>query len=677
MANIAPGSTITLYSDIKITNEQQIAFQSKAEQRTYFSKHVLRSKVNCTYVRHNGTLKIEDSVGLMNTCNYISFTNPSFENVVFYARVVDFAYVNNVTVEINYTIDWFQTFMFDVSYEDCLIEREHLSQYDFANAEVNPYDPSIYEFQTNENLEVSKELEPVYEIDVDIDSDSFIAGSIGTEYKRKIVLMAVATFDTGELPDFQEKFLEKCDFVIGTNGFYFGVDGVFASGDEPGGNVPSGNPWIDLLQKIFANTGFVDFATTHGFVIYGFCEKYADLATEGRLKNLGDCLNYLTLQGLTSEILGIYQVDYFYFLSLIKNKEGVDLITTGTLPHGVTARELNVVNKKLMLSPFEYLRVETSDGNIKEYKYEKFNEFIKTSGNKKCEFKAFATFEGTPVLNVIPRNYEYKVPDGWENDEAYRDYAYNKDERVEYSNFPMVPYNIDNYLSFLNQQYTYNLGTRTTGSKEFGMIGSFSDVLNSIGSGVAGLFKSESKGQSAVGLASSGVQGAQSFANAMNRVHGEAETDKMRSIGAEDASQIASGDVVSSVYNVAKSAYIADEYHPGSVGDTLSYILGAETGSVFKITRVHLKDTIISSDDKYFTMYGYNSKRIGIPRICNYINGSTTRAALPQFMSQANGTSATYVKTQNMHVESTMLPVSQFIEQMFNNGIRFVDGTTL
>ena len=105
MANIAPGSTITLYSDIKITNEQQIAFQSKAEQRTYFSKHVIRSKVNCTYVRHNGTLKIEDSVGLMNTCNYISFTNPSFEDVVFYARVVDFAYVNNVTVEMSKIVE--------------------------------------------------------------------------------------------------------------------------------------------------------------------------------------------------------------------------------------------------------------------------------------------------------------------------------------------------------------------------------------------------------------------------------------------------------------------------------------------------------------------------------------------------------------------------------------------
>lgn len=661
MANIAPGSTITLYSDIKITNEQQIAFRSKAEQRTYFSKHVLRSKVNCTYVRHNGTLKIEDSVGLMNTCNYISFTNPSFEDVVFYARVVDFTYVNNVTVEIIYTIDWFQTFMFDVSYEDCLIEREHLSQYDFEKADTNPYDPSIYEFQTNENLEVSKELEPVYEMSNSSDDDCFLVAQT-EQYRRKIVLMSVATFDTGELPDFQDKFLNKCDFVISTNGYYFGVDGVFFNGDQPGGNVPSGNPFIELLKQIFGNVGVIDQATVHGYLIYGFCEKYSD-GSDGRLSNLPDCLNYLTLQGVTSEILGIYQVDYFYLMSLIKNKVGYTLASVG-------ARNVNVTNKKLLLSPFEYLRIETSDGNIKEYKYEKFDNFIKNSGNKQASLIALGTFEGTPVLNVLPSDYMYSTS-------LEGDYHYNKNERMEYSNFPMVPYNIDNYLSFLNQQYTYNLGTRTTGSKEFGLFGSFSDVLNSIGSGVAGLFKSESKGQSAVGLASSGVQGAQSFANAMNRVHGEAETDKMRSIGAEDASQIASGDVVSSVYNVAKPAYIADEYHPGSVGDTLSYILGAETGSVFKITRVHLKDTIISSYDKYFTMYGYNSKRIGVPRICNYINGSTTRAALPQFMSQANGTSATYVKTQNMHVESTMLPVSQFIEQMFNNGIRFVDGSTL
>lgn len=662
MALIAPDSKVTLYQNVDITNEQQIAFPSKASQTSYFNSKKLREKVNCTYVRRNGRLKIEDSMNLMQTCNYISFTNQSMEGITIYARVADFIYVNNVTVEIQFVVDWFQTFMFDVSYEDCMIEREHLSVYDYNKAESNPYDPSIYEFQTSENLEVSKELEPIYELGDSSSSDSYFVGSSTKQYKRKLILMPVATFDISELENFQENFINKCDFVITTTGFYFGKNGVFFSGDKPGHPAPTGNPFYDLLRQLLPDAGSIDFATAHGYNIYGFCNTYSDESV-GRAKNLADCLNYLTLNGLTSEILGIYQVDYFYFMSLIKND-------TGNLMAGIGPRSnVNVNNKKLLLSPYEYIRVEGADGNIKEYKYELFDEFVKNDGTKTADLFGVGTFEGQPVLNVLPKNYKYK------NTKVEEDFDYNKDERIEYTNYPMIPYNIDNYLSFLNQQFSYNLGTRTTGSKEVGMVGQIAKFAGDTFSAIVSPFTS--KGKSASSSASSATGLPSDIANTANYYHGNNESDMMRKISADDASAIASGDVVSAVYNVAKPAYIADEYHPGSVGDTLSYILGNETGSVFKITRVHLKDSIVRSYDRYFTMYGYNSKRIGLPRICGYIKGEQSTTKTPKFMTMPNGKSATYVKTQNMHVESTMLPVSQFIEQMFNNGMRFVDGTTL
>ena len=56
---------------------------------------------------------------------------------------------------------------------------------------------------------------------------------------------------------------------------------------------------------------------------------------------------------------------------------------------------------------------------------------------------------------------------------------------------------------------------------------------------------------------------------------------------------------------------------------------------------------------------------------------SSNNAELPKFLTQTNGYSMTYVKTQSMNVNSTMKPVSDFIEQMFNNGMRFIDGSTL
>ena len=164
MAYIVPDSVITLYNNVPITNQQQIAFKTLAQQTAYFATKILRSKVNCSYVRRNGRLKIEDGMGLMLNCNYISFRNPSFENKTIYARVIDYVYINNVTVEIQYVIDWFQTFMFDVTYEDAVMDREHLSVADWNKVATNPYDRSVYEMFTPEDLPVDKNMEKLYTI---------------------------------------------------------------------------------------------------------------------------------------------------------------------------------------------------------------------------------------------------------------------------------------------------------------------------------------------------------------------------------------------------------------------------------------------------------------------------------------------------------------------------------
>lgn len=643
MAKIAPSSTVTLYKNIDITNEQQIAFDSKAHQQAYFAAHVLRSTVNCTYIRHNGSVKIEDTTGLMQTCNYISFTNPSFENVIFYARVVDFAYVNNVTVEIVYQIDWFQTFMFDVRYEDCLIEREHLSVSDFALAATNPYNPNIYEFQTNEELQVTKDMEPNYHI---APSGSKVPGVSDIWYnapeeddKRPVTMILLSQFDDSELDNFTNNFEKLFDFKIN----YDGTVIQYTDG---------------LYMPAKAN-----FPITHPFRIYGFLAPHGETG-EGNVAKMTDAVNYLSLNGITSEIIGIYKVDYFFIrvLCFSGSLETATPFTTAPRTAGT-----DVVNKKLRLYPFEYLRAETSGGDVKEYRYEFFKDIIQTGGE--CKFKFLATIEGVPTIYLMPIEYRNYAKNSLATDISF---MANKNERLVYAAYPQVAYSTDAYLSFLNQQYSYNLGSRTTGSQETGFLktlGNFgSKILSGAGNALSGNF----------GAAGNDVIDAfGSIADISNYYHGNKETDLMRSFSGSDASEIASGDAVSSVYNVAKPAYIADEYHPAPSNDVLGYMINGKSPSIYKFTYVHLKPAIVDSYDKYFTMYGYNSRRVGLPRICNYITGSTDEKMLPKFLPQQNGRTATYVKTQNMHVESTMLPVSNFIESMFNNGMRFVDGNTL
>ena len=132
-------------------------------------------------VRKTGFIRIEINNQLpattLKTCNYISFVNTNFDNKEVYARILDYDYVNNETVDIAYGIDYWQTWMFDVTFKDSYIEREHLSETLFNLAETNPYDLRIMEFRTSESLPIAKDIEkPNYEIGSALTYDGYKLG---------------------------------------------------------------------------------------------------------------------------------------------------------------------------------------------------------------------------------------------------------------------------------------------------------------------------------------------------------------------------------------------------------------------------------------------------------------------------------------------------------------------
>lgn len=174
---IQPDSTITLYSGVDIGTDMQLAFSSAAKQSAYFASKVKKTYVNCTVVKdkigvvrvaikpvgHAGTGEITGHD--LASCNYMSFINPSFDNKVIYCYIVDYKYLNNETAEIHYMIDYWQTWLFDVTFSDMYIDREHLSASDWDKIEDNPYDPTVPQMITAEPLPVAKGYEkPFYNI---------------------------------------------------------------------------------------------------------------------------------------------------------------------------------------------------------------------------------------------------------------------------------------------------------------------------------------------------------------------------------------------------------------------------------------------------------------------------------------------------------------------------------
>lgn len=162
---IVPNSTINLYSNIKVRRGMGPVFSSAQKRNTYFQQHLVRQNVPTTYVRHTGEIKVEVPLSVVKNCNYISFINPDFENMTWYALLTNWEYVNNECTSIDYVIDPFMTYMFTFQMHDGMISRQHLSVADYNKAETNPYDPTIYQFTTSEDLVVGPEVEkPEYSI---------------------------------------------------------------------------------------------------------------------------------------------------------------------------------------------------------------------------------------------------------------------------------------------------------------------------------------------------------------------------------------------------------------------------------------------------------------------------------------------------------------------------------
>lgn len=137
-------SVLTLYHDIPFDSDYNhtVLFPDVESQRLWFNTKVLQTSVPYTsmsYMRHTkGTIRIQSKMNLLTSCNYIGFYNPEtyvedgvtktlgYEDVTYYCFVDSIEYINENTIEISYTIDQIQTWMFYYQLNPCYVEREHV-----------------------------------------------------------------------------------------------------------------------------------------------------------------------------------------------------------------------------------------------------------------------------------------------------------------------------------------------------------------------------------------------------------------------------------------------------------------------------------------------------------------------------------------------------------------------
>lgn len=127
---IAPQGQITLYSGVPFAPdyEDTVYFNSKQEQEEYlfhFQTHQF-SYQSYTRISEN-KVRVQFAKEMVEHCNYMCVQNvlKNLYNKKYYAFIVRTEYVNNETTDITFFVDYLQTYHFDYTLGECLVEREH------------------------------------------------------------------------------------------------------------------------------------------------------------------------------------------------------------------------------------------------------------------------------------------------------------------------------------------------------------------------------------------------------------------------------------------------------------------------------------------------------------------------------------------------------------------------
>lgn len=126
---ITPNSNLILYKGVALSADYTytIWFSSASAQVAYFNTKMSHAYVNFTYIRNGGYISVPGKADDYYDVNYCSFANLSYGDKVFYAFVTDVVYINDDTTYLFIQLDIIQSWMFQMQFQKCFVEREHVS----------------------------------------------------------------------------------------------------------------------------------------------------------------------------------------------------------------------------------------------------------------------------------------------------------------------------------------------------------------------------------------------------------------------------------------------------------------------------------------------------------------------------------------------------------------------
>lgn len=128
MPYIPPNSDVVLCRGVPIESDYRhtLYFDSVSAQNNYFFSKAFKQFHNVSYQRERrNVITLEIPATQVYACNYLMFKNTSYGEKWFFAFVNSVEYVNDNVTDIYYELDMMQTWMFEYTLSQCMVEREH------------------------------------------------------------------------------------------------------------------------------------------------------------------------------------------------------------------------------------------------------------------------------------------------------------------------------------------------------------------------------------------------------------------------------------------------------------------------------------------------------------------------------------------------------------------------
>ena len=128
MSLTAPNSEIYLLkTPIELDNNNQITFADATAQHTYFASCPKLNISEATFQRKDGFIRYPANMETVLGYNYCMYRNKNHGNKWFYAFVTGVEYLSENSCAIKIKTDVWQTWMFQLNWHPCFVEREHVN----------------------------------------------------------------------------------------------------------------------------------------------------------------------------------------------------------------------------------------------------------------------------------------------------------------------------------------------------------------------------------------------------------------------------------------------------------------------------------------------------------------------------------------------------------------------